>query len=37
MLVFNTYFFIKNKTSKLHFGDRVHVINDLIYGMEGVV
>jgi hypothetical protein len=34
MLVFNTYFY-KNKKSKLHFGDRVAVLNDLIYGYGG--
>jgi hypothetical protein len=36
MLVFNTYFY-KNKKSKLHFGDRVAVLNDLIYGYGGSI
>jgi hypothetical protein len=31
MLVFNKYFY-KNKKSKLYFGDRVVVLNDLFYG-----
>jgi hypothetical protein len=34
MVVFNTYFY-RNKKSKLHFGDRVAVLNDLIYGYGG--
>jgi hypothetical protein len=36
MFVFNTYFY-KNKKSKLHFGDRVAVLNDLIYGYGGSI
>jgi hypothetical protein len=36
MLFFNTYFY-KNKKSKLHFGDRVAVLNDLIYGYGGSI
>jgi hypothetical protein len=36
MLVFNTYFY-KNKKLKLHFGDRVDVINHLIYGYGGSI
>jgi hypothetical protein len=36
MLVFDTYF-DKNKKSKLHFGDRVAVLNDLIYGYGGSI
>jgi hypothetical protein len=36
MLVFNIYFY-KNKKSKLHFGDRVAVLNDLIYAYGGSI
>jgi hypothetical protein len=34
MLVFNKYFYKKNK-SKLYFGDRVAVLNDFIYQTGG--
>jgi hypothetical protein len=34
MLVFNKYFYKKNK-SKLYFGDRVAVINDFSYQTGG--
>jgi hypothetical protein len=36
MLVLNTYFY-NNKKSKLHFGDCVAVLNDLIYGYGGSI
>jgi hypothetical protein len=36
MLVFNKYFY-KKKKSKLYFGDRVTVLNDLIYQTGGVM
>jgi hypothetical protein len=36
MLVFNNYF-CKNRKSKLHFGDRVAVINVFFTKPEGVV
>jgi hypothetical protein len=34
MLIFSKYFY-KNKKSKLYFGDRVVVLNDLFYGYGG--
>jgi hypothetical protein len=34
MFVFNKYFY-KNKKSRLYFGDRVAVLNDLIYQTGG--
>jgi hypothetical protein len=34
MLVFNNYF-CKNRKSKLHFGDRVAVLNVFLYQLEG--
>jgi hypothetical protein len=34
MLVFNNYFF-KNRKSKLHFGDRVAVLNVFLYQTGG--
>jgi hypothetical protein len=36
MLIFNKYFY-KNKKSKLYFGDRVAVLNDLIYQTGGSI
>jgi hypothetical protein len=36
MLVFDNYFY-KNKKSKLHFGDRVVVLNDSVYQTGGSI